>query len=184
MKKVLALVLLLSLFVFSASTALGESPLAGLAVKEDGTPMKLGYILNETSSGWMSTSYGYTKAVWEGAGGEFIGYVSNYDSEFESDSIDQLMELGVDAILVHPGDSYAIAPKVQQAMDAGYPLFAMDMGVEGAEVYSYIHQDQVLAGAACAQAVMDSFSEENPANAADHRRRPGAERCPATPKGL
>jgi ribose transport system substrate-binding protein len=167
MKKLLALLMVAAL-TFTCVAAIGEgvkaSPLAGLAVKEDGTPYKLGYILNETSSGWMSTSYGYTKALWEGAGGEFMGFVSNYNSQYESDSIDQLMELGVDAILVHPGDSYAIAPKVQQAMDAGFPVFAMDMGVEGAVVDSYVHQNQVLAGAACAQAVMDYFSKDNPAN--------------------
>ena len=162
MKKILVLLLALSLLL--ASAAFAESPLAGLAVKEDGTPMKLGYILNETSSGWMSTSYGYTKALWENAGGEFIGYVSDYDSQFESDSIDQLIELGVDAILVHPGDSYAIAPKVTEAMGKGFPVFAVDMGVEGAEVVCYVHQDQYSAGAACAKGVMDAFSEENPAN--------------------
>ena len=164
MKKALVFLMVLVLALAQFAIAEGESPLAGLAVKEDGTPMVLGYILNETGSGWMSTSYGYTKALWENAGGEFIAYVSDYDSEFESDSIDQLMELNADAILVHPGDSYAIAPKVQQAMDAGFPVFAVDMGVEGADVVSYIHQDQYAAGAACGQGVMDAFSAENPAN--------------------
>ena len=162
MKK--ALVILLVLVMALAQVAIAESPLAGLAVKEDGTPMKLGYILNETGSGWMSTSYGYTKALWEGAGGEFIAYVSDYDSEYEADSIDQLMELGADAILVHPGDSFAIAPKVKQAMDAGFPVFALDMGVEGVDVINYVHQDQYSAGAACAKGVMEAFSAENPAN--------------------
>ena len=158
------LVCILALVFLLSSAAFAESPLAGYAVKEDGTPMKLGYILNETSSGWMSTSYGYTKALWENAGGEFIGYVSDYDSQFESDSIDQLIELGVDAILVHPGDSYAITPKVTEAMGKGYPVFAMDMGVEGAEVVCYVHQDQYAAGAACAKGVMEAFSADNPAN--------------------
>ena len=162
MKKVLVILLALALVLAPAALA-AESPLAGIAVKEDGTPMKLGYILNETSSGWMSTSYGYTKALWENADGEFIGYVSDYDSQFEADSIDQLMELGVDAILVHPGDSYAIAPKVSEAMGKGFPVFAMDMGVEGADVVCYVHQDQYSAGAVCAKGVMEAFSAENPA---------------------
>ena len=100
MKKALVFLMVLVLALAQFAIAEGESPLAGLAVKEDGTPMVLGYILNETGSGWMSTSYGYTKALWENAGGEFIAYVSDYDSEFESDSIDQLMELNADAILV------------------------------------------------------------------------------------
>jgi len=163
MKKVMVILLVLVMALLQVAIA-EENPLAGLAVREDGTPMVLGYILNETSSGWMSTSYGYTKVLWEKAGGEFIGYVSDYDSEYEADSIDQLMELKVDAILVHPGDSYAIAPKVRQAMEAGFPVFALDMGVEGAEVVSYVHQDQYAAGAACARGVMDAFSADNPAN--------------------
>lgn len=164
MKKVLVVLLALVMLMAQVAIAESASPLAGLAVREDGTPMKLGYIMNETGSGWMATSYGYTKALWENAGGEFVGYVSDYDSEFEADSIDQLMELGVDAILVHPGDSYAIAPKVAQAMDAGFPVFAVDMGVEGADVISYVHQNQYNAGQACAEGVIAAFSDENPAN--------------------
>lgn len=164
MRKLVSLLLAALMLCTCSAIAESPSPLTGLAVKEDGTPYVLGYILNETSSGWMSTSYGYTKALWENAGGEFIGYVSDYNSEFEADSIDQLMELGADAILVHPGDSYAIAPKAQQAMDAGFPVFAIDMGVEGAKVNCYVHQDQVVAGEVCAKAVIEHFSAENPAN--------------------
>lgn len=140
-----------------------DNPLAGKAVDENGDPYLLGYVLNETSSGWMSANLGYTKSLWERAGGEFVSYVSDYDMNKELSMMDDLKQLTPDAILVHPSDSAAIAPAVQTAMDEGYPVFAVDMAVTGAEVNSYIHIDQVMLGEACGEYIAANFSAEKPA---------------------
>jgi len=140
-----------------------ENPLAGKAVDENGDPYLLGYVLNETSSGWMSANLGYTKSLWERAGGEFVSYVSDYDMNKELSMMDDLKQLTPDAILVHPSDSAAIAPAAQAAMDEGYPVFAVDMAVTGADVNSYIHIDQVMLGEACGEYIAANFSAENPA---------------------
>lgn len=140
-----------------------NNPLAGKAVGENGEPYVLGYVLNETSSGWMSANMGYVKSLWERAGGEFLSFVSDYDMEKEISMMDDLKQMDPDAILVHPSDSHAIAPAVQTAMDEGYPVFAIDMGVIGADVNSYIYTDQVDMGHACGQYVVDNYSAEKPA---------------------
>jgi ABC-type sugar transport system substrate-binding protein len=140
-----------------------DNPLAGKAVDENGDPYLLGYVLNETSSGWMSANLGYTKSLWERAGGEFVSYVSDYDLNLETSMMNDLEQLDPDAILVHPSDSAAIAPAVQNALDAGYPVFAVDMAVTGADVKSYVHIDQVKLGEACGQYIADNFSADNPA---------------------
>ena len=140
-----------------------DNPLAGKAVDEDGNPYLLGYVLNETSSGWNTAGLGYIQSLWERAGGEFMSFVSDYDLNLEISMMDDLKQLNPDAILVHPSDSAAIAPAVQTAMDEGYPVFAMDMAVTGADVNSYIHIDQVMLGEACGQYIADNFSADNPA---------------------
>lgn len=140
-----------------------DNPLAGKAVDENGDPYLLGYVLNETSSGWNTAGLGYIESLWKRAGGEFVSYVSDYDMNLELSMFDDLKQLDPDAILVHPSDSAAIAPAVQAAQDDGYPVFAMDMGVVGAQVDSYIHIDQVELGAACGEYVKENFSADNPA---------------------
>lgn len=140
-----------------------DNPLAGKAVDENGDPYLLGYILNETSSGWNTAGLGYIESLWKRAGGEFVSFVSDYDMDKEVTMMNDLKQMNPDAILVHPSDSYAIAPAVQAAMDEGYPVFAMDMGVIGADVDSYIHIDQRMLGKACGEYIVDNFSDDNPA---------------------
>lgn len=140
-----------------------DNPLAGLAVKEDGTPYLLGYIYNETGSGWMSNNTGYVESLWKRAGGEFYGFCSDYDLNKEISAMEDLKQMDPDVILVHPSDSSAIAPAVESAMDAGYPVFAVDMGVIGATPDSFIHADQVEMGRACGEYMVEHFSKENPA---------------------
>ena len=55
MKKALVFLMVLVLALAQFAIAEGESPLAGLAVKEDGTPMVLGYILNAVSYTHLAT---------------------------------------------------------------------------------------------------------------------------------
>ena len=146
-----------------APEADADNPLAGKAVDENGDPYLLGYVLNETSSGWMSANLGYVKSLWERAGGEFVSFVSDYDMNLELSMFDDMKQLEPDVILVHPSDSAAIAPAVQVDRDEGYPVFAVDVGVVGADVDSYIHIDQVELGAACGEFIKSKFSADNPA---------------------
>jgi ribose transport system substrate-binding protein len=139
-----------------------ENELEGLAVKEDGTPMLLGYITNEVMSGWMSTNVNYTKSLWERAGGEFVTFCSNYDISLEISQVDDLIELEPDAILFHPSDSSAIAPAVEKVNSLGIPTFAVDVAVE-APVISFIRTDADINGAVPAEYLKEVFSEDNPA---------------------
>lgn len=140
-----------------------SNPLAGKAVDENGDPYILAYVVNETSSGWMSANLNYVKSLWERAGGTFYSYVSDYDLDKEVSMLNDAKQVGADAILVHPSDSHAIAPAVQQAIDEGYPVFAIDQEVIGAQTNCFASTSQADMGKACGQYVVDNFSAENPA---------------------
>lgn len=161
MKRFLGIMAVAALVV---STALaGDNPLAGKAVDQNGKPYLLGYVLNETSSGWMAANANYTQNLWERAGGEFRMFASDYDLNREVSMMNDLMQMKPQAIMVHPSDSFAIAPAVKSAMDAGYPVFAVDMGVEGTPVTSYIHHNQRDLGKAVGEYFVKTFNKDNPA---------------------
>lgn len=147
----------------STTEAATDNPLAGKAVDEDGNPYVLAYVVNETGSGWMTANLNYVKSLWERAGGEFHSYVSDYDLNKEASMIDDAMQVGADAIVVHPSDSHAIAPAVQKALTAGYPVFAIDQEVIGADVNCFASTNQADMGTACGQYVTEHFSADNPA---------------------
>ena len=139
-------------------------PLAGKAVDENGEPYLLGYQANEVGSGWMSSSVGYAESLWKRMGGEFVSFVSGQDLAKELSQMDDLLQMKPDAILLHCSDSAAIAPAVQKTRDAGVPVFAVDMGVIGADVDCFVSMDQNIMGIVDGEYVRDNFSAENPAN--------------------
>lgn len=149
--------------VFANEATVGSNPLSGLAVKPDGTPYHLGMIANEMRSGWMTSYIGYQKSIWERAGGKFTFFVSEYDMNLEISQMDDLIQLRPDAILVHPSDSHAIASAVEKAKEQGYPVFAVDVGVIGAPVESFVHINQEDLGRKIGEAVEEAFSADNPA---------------------
>lgn len=148
--------------VEEAAEATGH-PLAGKAVDENGEPLVLGYLSCDVMNDWTSTCQGISKTLWEAAGGEVICYVSNYDLALEVSYMNDLIELGVDAIIYQCSDSYAGAPAVEAAKQAGIPIITVDMDVEGADSDCYVHIDQPGMGMTCGQWIIDNYSAENPA---------------------
>ena len=133
-------------------------PLAGKAVDENGEPLVLGYLSCDVMNDWTSTCQGVSRTLWEAAGGEVICYVSNYDLALEVSYMNDLIELGVDAIIYQCSDSYAGAPAVEAAKAAGIPIITVDMDVEGADSDCYVHIDQPGMGKTCGHWIIDRYS--------------------------
>ena len=151
------------LLILSTNVFAQTAKIAGLAVKKDGTPYMLGVVANEMRSGWMTAWIGYSKSLWERMGGKFNFFVSEYNMDVELAQMTDLMQLKPDCIFVHPSDSHAIAPAVDKARKAGYPIIAVDVGVTGAEVDGFVHINQQDMGKGEGQYVEKAFSASNPA---------------------
>ena len=160
---VICIMLIMTTSIFAQNAAKGQAGLAGLAVKADGTPYLLGMISNEMRSGWVSSFIGYTESLWEHAGGKFKFFVSEYDMNVELSQMNDLQELNPAAILLHASDSHAIAPGVAKAREAGFPVFALDVGVIGTAVDGFVHINQLDLGKKDAAYVAKTFSASNPA---------------------
>lgn len=121
----------------------------------------IGYITKSaTNAGWMMINQGAADAAKEegvklvAVGPSFQGDLSSQLEIFEN-----LVSQGAAAIGVAPVDSAGIAPAVNDAMDAGIPIIAIDTGVSGAEVTSFVATDNYavakVQGAVAATLVAD-----------------------------
>ncbi len=121
----------------------------------------IGYITKSaTNAGWMMINQGAEDAAKEegvklvAVGPAFQGDLSSQLEVFEN-----LVAQGAKAIGIAPVDSAGIAPAVNDAMKAGIPVIAIDTGVSGAEVTSFVATDNLavakVQGAEAAKLVND-----------------------------
>lgn len=162
-----------------ASAAIATLIAASPALAQD----VIGYITKSaTNAGWMMINQGAQDAANEegitlvSVGPAFQGDLSSQLEVFEN-----LVAQGAKAIGVAPVDSAGIAPAVNDAMDAGIPVIAIDTGVSGAEVTSFVATDnQAVAkvqGSVAATLVADGdaiiYVTGNQAQSTGQERRDG-----------
>lgn len=81
------------------------------------------------------------------------------DSAKQSNDMDDLIQQGVDVILVNPVDSSAIQPAVEAANAANIPVITIDRSSDGGEVLTLVASDNVKGGEMAAQFILDKIGE-------------------------
>lgn len=77
--------------------------------------------------------------------------------------IEDLVQRGVDVLIVNPTDSDAVVPAVLAANAAGVPVIAVDRGVgAGAEVAYFIASDNVAGGSSAGEFICDMLDGSGP----------------------
>lgn len=67
---------------------------------------------------------------------------------------------GVDGIIISPGDAVAMAPALQQAVDADIPVVTIDRRVEGVPgILAHVGADNVVGGEAQGKLIMELFPD-------------------------
>ena len=80
---------------------------------------------------------------------------------------------GVDGIIISPLDAVAMAPALQQAVDAGIPVVTIDRRVEGVPgILAHVGADNVLGGEAQGRLIVELFPDG--ANIVNLQGQPGA----------
>ena len=143
----------------------------------------IGYITKSaTNAGWMMINQGAEDAAAEegvklvSVGPAFQGDLSSQLEVFEN-----LVAQGAKAIGIAPVDSSGVAPAVTDAMSSGIPIIAIDTGVSGAEVTSFVATDNYavakVQGAVAATLVNDGdtviYVTGNQAQSTGQERRNG-----------
>lgn len=73
------------------------------------------------------------------------------DTAKQTNDVDDLIQQGVDILLINPVDSVAITPAVESANAAGIPVITIDRSSDGGEVVTLVASDNVEGGEMAAE---------------------------------
>ena len=106
----------------------------------------IAYITNgNTNEGWTLINGGAASAA-KKAGVKFIQLAAEKGELSKQLAIvEDMITRKVDAIAIAPVDSAGIAPAVNKALKAGIPVVAVDTGITGADITSYVATDNIKA---------------------------------------
>ncbi|MFB5265519.1 ribose ABC transporter substrate-binding protein RbsB [Paenibacillus enshidis] len=81
------------------------------------------------------------------------------DSAKQTNDVDDLIQQGVNALLINPADSAAISTVVQSANSIGIPVITLDRSADKGEVAALVASDNVKGGRMAAQYFVDQLGE-------------------------
>lgn len=83
------------------------------------------------------------------------------DPAKQSTDIEDLINTGIDVLIVNPEDSASVGPAVQSAIDNGIRVIAIDREVEGAEVDVFIGTDNVAAAQSAGEELLNYLDADD-----------------------
>lgn len=92
-------------------------------------------------------------------GFEVIVVDAQNDSAKQNNDVEDLLQKGVDALLINPTDSSAISAAVQNANTIGIPVITIDRSADKGDVASLIASDNISGGKMAAQYIIDTLGE-------------------------
>lgn len=82
------------------------------------------------------------------------------DTAKQSNDIDDLIQQGVDILLINPVDSSAVTPAVEAANAAGIPVITIDRSSDGGKVLTLVASDNVEGGEIAANYIKEISGED------------------------
>ncbi|MFQ5420859.1 MAG: D-ribose ABC transporter substrate-binding protein [Anaerolineae bacterium] len=117
----------------------------------------IGLSLSTLNNPFFVTLGDGAQAAADAAGVELIVVDAQDDPAQEATNIEDLIQRGVDVILINPTDGDAIVPSIQKANAAGIPVFTIDRGASGGDVVAHIASDNVAGGSLAAGFLCDAL---------------------------
>ncbi|MFL5800696.1 MAG: substrate-binding domain-containing protein [Roseiflexaceae bacterium] len=102
--------------------------------------MHIGFALHDPHFAFWAI-LGYAARARAAELGAIVTAIPASDAGTQVAAIQQLVSRRVDVLIVGPIDSYELAPAAQQAIDAGIPVVAVDMEIEGCQVACTVRSD-------------------------------------------
>lgn len=135
---------------------------------------KVGIVLSTLNNPFfVSMKEGAEKEA-EKLGFELIVLDSQNDPAKERSNVEDLIQLGVVALLINPTDSDAVVKSVEVTNEANIPVITLDRQSNGGEVTSHIASDNIKGGAMAAEFVLEKLGTEANINVVELQGIPGA----------
>ncbi|WP_078393687.1 ribose ABC transporter substrate-binding protein RbsB [Shouchella patagoniensis] len=92
-------------------------------------------------------------------GFEMVSVDAQDDSAKQINDIEDLIQRGVDLIIINPTDSSAVAAAVQSANDADIPVITVDRAADNGEVVTHIASDNIAGGEMAGELLLELVGE-------------------------
>lgn len=162
-KKILALGLV---------TVMAMSSFMGCSKTENSK--KVGIVLSTLNNPFFVSMKNGAEKEAEKLGYELIVLDSQDDPVKERSNVEDLIQLGVVALLINPTDSDAVIKAVEIANESNIPVITLDRQANGGEVTSHIASDNIKGGAMAAEFALEQLGATENINVVELQGIPGA----------
>ncbi|MDK0696683.1 ribose ABC transporter substrate-binding protein RbsB [Clostridium perfringens] len=136
---------------------------------------KIGMVLSTLNNPFFVNMKDGAEKEAEKLGYDLVVLDSQNDPAKERANVEDLVQLGVVALLINPTDSDAVVKTVEVANKSNIPVITLDRQANGGKITSHIASDNIKGGEMAAQYVLDKFKDEKgPINVVEIQGIPGA----------
>ena len=153
MKKMLLMFVLLAMMVLAACSmeAPGSDSEETTGGEDAGGDYTIGFSISTLNNPFFVTLSEGAEAKASEMGASLSVVDAQDDASKQASDVEDLIQQGVDMILINPVDSEAVASAVESANNANIPVITVDRSAEGGEVVSHIASDNVAGGEMAAE---------------------------------
>ncbi|MGG0812626.1 ribose ABC transporter substrate-binding protein RbsB [Paenibacillus alvei] len=147
------LTFILAAFLLIVTTGCSLEPPSWAKPKSDGDlkNMKIGLSISTLNNPFFVSLKDGVVAEAKKHGIETIVVDAQNDSAKQSNDVDDLMQKGVNVLLINPTDSSAISTAVQSANNLGIPVITLDRSADQGDVKALVASDNVKGGRMAAE---------------------------------
>lgn len=132
--------------------------LVGAAAAGEAAPLKKIGVAFMKNDPFMVPLYNGMKEVCDQNGIELIAYYAENDIEKQISQCSDLLQQGIDGLIVMPVDFEGITPALDEALKAGVPVVSVDAACADADkTIAYIASDNYKAGYLCGEHVLSTL---------------------------
>lgn len=136
---------------------------------------KIGMVLSTLNNPFFVNMKDGAEKEAEKLGYDLVVLDSQNDPAKERANVEDLVQLGVIALLINPTDSDAVVKTVEVANKSNIPVITLDRQANGGKITSHIASDNIKGGEMVAEYVLDKFKDEKgPINVVEIQGIPGA----------
>jgi len=136
-----------------STEAPGSTDNAGAGDAKDG--VKVGFSVSTQNNPFFVTLKDGATAQAEKDGVDLIVVDAQDDSAKQISDIEDLIQQGVDVIVVNPTDSAAVASAIESANSANIPVITVDRSADAGEIASHIASDNVAGGKMAGEYILE-----------------------------
>lgn len=128
--------------------------------KSNSNQLTIGFILDNLNEERYAKDKKYFEEKANALGAKVIFASANSDVATQMSKVENLLSLGVKALVIQPVDSNASAPMAEAAKKENVPVIAYDRIINGAPIDLYVTQDSFLVGVLQAEAAVKATHEK------------------------